>query len=48
VDDGDRRCTAVEMSTCRQQVDGDHPQSANRVIRPLSSAKRRRPQDPHV
>jgi hypothetical protein len=42
------RCTTVEMSTCRQQEDADHPQSANRAIRAATSANALRPQDPHV
>jgi hypothetical protein len=42
------RCTTVEMSTCRQQKDADHPQSANRAITAVTSANVLRPQDPHV
>jgi hypothetical protein len=42
------RCTPVVLSTCRQQEDADHPQSANRAIRALSSGKRSDPQLPHL
>ena len=39
VDGRRRRCTTVEMSTCRQQGDADRPQSANRAIRALTCTK---------
>jgi hypothetical protein len=48
VDGAGRRCTTVEMSTCRQQEGAHRPQSANRAIRALTSGKRLDPQLPHV
>ena len=42
------RCTAVVLSTCRQQENADRPQSANRPKPGLSSAKRSDPQLPHL
>ena len=54
VDRGERvdcaatRCTAVELSTCRQQEDAHSPQRANRTGRGLTCAKGPDPQLPHV
>ena len=48
VDERRRRCTAVEMSTCRQQKNAYHPQSANMPTWALSSGKGPDPQLPHV
>ena len=47
VDGATTRCTAVEMSTCRQQEAADSPQRANSPIRPPTCAKGLVPQLPH-
>ena len=43
-----RRCTAVELSTCRHSRDGDHPQRANRATSVATCGKRLGPQLPHL
>ena len=43
-----RRCTTVDLSTCRQQEDADRPQRANTPLRPLTCGKGPVPQLPHV
>ena len=48
VDEQRSLCTAVELSTCRQQADADHPQRANRPDGHLTWAKGPGPQLPHV
>jgi hypothetical protein len=46
--DGDADvCTAVEMSTCRQQDDAGHPQRANMSTATLTCAVEGSPQLPH-
>jgi hypothetical protein len=47
VEDDADVCTAVEMSTCRQQDDADRPQRANMSIRALTCAVEGSPQLPH-
>ena len=48
VDEQRSLCTAVELSTCRQQKDADHPQRANRPGGHLTCGKGPGPQLPHV
>ena len=48
VDEQRSLCTAVELSTCRQQTDADHPQRANRPGGRLTCGKGPGPQLPHV
>ena len=48
VDEQRSLCTAVELSTCRQRTDADHPQRANRPGGHLTCGKGPGPQLPHV
>jgi hypothetical protein len=48
VDGGATRCTAVELSTCRQQEAADLPTAGQQPSRSLTCAKRSIPQLPHL